>query len=112
MADVDVLKGKAAEAALKYVKPGMVLGLGTGSTARHFLEGLSRLIGSGMEVKAVPTSFATAEAAKRLGIPLTSLEGHVRLGLCADAADEGDPQLDLITGVGGAWFREKIVGAG
>src|SRR5437867_10378447 len=69
MADVDVLKRNAAEAALKYVKPGMVLGLGTGSTARHFLEGLSRLIGSGMEVKAVPTSFATAEAAKRLDPP-------------------------------------------
>ena len=87
MADVDVLKRNAAEAALKYVKPGMVLGLGTGSTARHFLEGLSRLIGSGMEVKAVPTSFATAEAAKRLGIPLTSLEEHVRLDLCVDGAD-------------------------
>src|SRR5438552_13196365 len=111
MADVDVLKRNAAEAALKYVKPGMVLGLGTGSTARHFLEGLSRLIGSGMEVKAVPTSFATAEAAKRLGIPLTSLEEHVRLNLCVDGADEVDPKLDLIKGLGGALFREKIVAA-
>src|SRR5207247_2634660 len=111
MADVDVLKRNAAEAALKYVKPGMVLGLGTGSTARHFLEGLSRLIGSGMEVKAVPTSFATAEAAKRLGIPLTSLEEHVRLDLCVDGADEVDPRLDLIKGLGGALFREKIVAA-
>src|SRR5213596_1424497 len=111
MADVDVLKRNAAEAALKYVKPGMVLGLGTGSTARHFLEGLSRLIGSGMEVKAVPTSFATAEAAKRLGIPLTSLEEHVRLDLCVDGADEVDPKLDLIKGLGGALFREKIVAA-
>src|SRR5438034_986194 len=80
-------------------------------TARHFLEGLSRLIGSGMEVKAVPTSFATAEAAKRLGIPLTSLEEHVRLDLCVDGADEVDPKLDLIKGLGGALFREKIVAA-
>src|SRR5467141_2471832 len=111
MADVDTLKRNAAEAALKYLKPGMVLGLGTGSTARYFLEGLSRLIGSGMDVKAVPTSFATAEAAKRLGIPLTTLEEHVRLDLCVDGADEVDPKLDLIKGLGGALFREKIVAA-
>src|SRR5881396_2495227 len=111
MADVDVLKRNAAEAALKYVKPGMVLGLGTGSTARHFLEGLSRLIGSGMEVKAVPTSLATAEAAKERGIPLTSLEEQTRLDLCVDGADEVDPKLDLIKGLGGALFREKIVAA-
>jgi ribose 5-phosphate isomerase A len=111
MADVDELKRNAAEAALKYVKPGMALGLGTGSTARHFLEGVSRLIAGGMDLKAVPTSFATATAAKRLGIPLTSLEEHTRLDLCVDGADEVDPKLDLIKGLGGALFREKIVAA-
>ncbi|MCI4371358.1 MAG: ribose-5-phosphate isomerase RpiA [Thermoplasmata archaeon] len=107
----DELKRKAAEAAMKYVKPGMVLGLGTGSTARHFLEGVARLVAEGVELHAVPTSFATAEAAKQLGIPLTSLEEHTRLDLCVDGADEVDPKLDLIKGLGGALLREKIVAA-
>jgi ribose 5-phosphate isomerase A len=101
----------AAEGALSYVKPGMVLGLGTGSTARHFLEGVARLVASGMDLKGVPTSFATAEAAKQLGIPLTSLEERPRLDLCVDGADEVDPRLNLIKGLGGALFREKIVAA-
>jgi ribose 5-phosphate isomerase A len=103
------MKRRAADAALKYVKGGMVLGLGTGSTARHFLEGVARLVGEGMDLRGVPTSFATAEAAKRLGIPLTSLEEHPRLDLCVDGADEVDPKLNLIKGLGGALFREKIV---
>src|SRR5207245_10435472 len=73
MAAAEQLKRKAADDALEYVKPGMVLGLGTGSTARLFLEGVARLVESVMDLKAVPTSLATAEAAKKLGIPLTSL---------------------------------------
>jgi ribose 5-phosphate isomerase A len=93
------------------VKPGMALGLGTGSTARRFLEGVARLVAQGMDLRAVPTSFATAEAAKALGIPLTSLEDRPRLDLCVDGADEVDPRLDLIKGLGGALFREKIVAA-
>jgi ribose 5-phosphate isomerase A len=105
------LKRKAAEGALSYVKPGMILGLGTGSTARHFLEGVARLVASGVDLKGVPTSFETAEAAKELGIPLTSLEERPRLDLCVDGADEVDPRLDLIKGLGGALFREKIVAA-
>jgi ribose 5-phosphate isomerase A len=107
----DELKRTAAEAALAYVKPGMVLGLGTGSTARHFLEGVARRVAEGMDLKGVPTSFATAEAAKQLGIPLTSLEDRAHLDLCVDGADEVDPRLDLIKGLGGALFREKIVAA-
>src|SRR5690348_13044934 len=75
-------KKRAAEAALAYVKEGMVLGLGTGSTARYFLEGLARLVREGMDLKGVPTSFATADAAKALGIPLTSFEERTRLDLC------------------------------
>jgi len=105
------LKRKAAEAALAYVKPGMVLGLGTGSTARFFLDGVARLVRAGMDLKGVPTSFATADAAKELGIPLTSLEERPSVDLCVDGADEVDPKLDLIKGLGGALFREKIVAA-
>lgn len=111
MATPDDLKRKAAEAALEYVKPGMVLGLGTGSTARHFLAAVGRLVAEGMDLRGVPTSLATAEAAKQLGIPLSSLEEHARLDLCVDGADEVDPKLDLIKGLGGALFREKIVAA-
>jgi len=105
------LKRKAAEAALAYVKPGMVLGLGTGSTARFFLDGVARLVREGADLKGVPTSFATADAAKELGIPLTSLEERPSVDLCVDGADEVDPKLDLIKGLGGALFREKIVAA-
>jgi len=105
------LKRKAAEAALAYVKPGMVLGLGTGSTARFFLDGVARLVREGVDLKGVPTSFATADAAKELGIPLTSLEERPSVDLCVDGADEVDPKLDLIKGLGGALFREKIVAA-
>ena len=107
----DEMKRRAAEAALIEVKPGMVLGLGTGSTARHFLEGVARLVAEGLDLKGIPTSLATAEAAKELGIPLTSIEERTRPDLCVDGADEVDPKLDLIKGMGGALFREKLVAA-
>jgi len=108
----DDLKRAAADASLKYVNDGMVLGLGTGSTARYVLEGLARRIAEeGLLVSGVPTSLATAEAAKMLGIPLTSLEEHPVLDLAIDGADEVDPRMDLIKGLGGALFREKIVAA-
>src|SRR3989442_12968511 len=109
MASRDELKRNAAEAALAYVKPGMILGLGTGSTARHFLAGAARLVAGGMDIKGGPTSLATAEEAKRLGIPLTSLEESVWLRLTVDGADEVDPKLALVKGLGGASFREKLV---
>jgi ribose 5-phosphate isomerase A len=111
MTALEDMKRRAAEAALADVKPGMVLGLGTGSTARHFLEGVARLVAEGLDLKGVPTSLATAEAAKELGIPLTSIEERTRPDLCVDGADEVDPKLDLIKGLGGALFREKIVAA-
>ncbi len=108
----DDLKRAAAEASLKHVKDGMVLGLGTGSTARYVLEGLARrMADEELRVSGVPTSLATAEAAKVLRIPLTSLEEHPVLDLAIDGADEVDPRLDLIKGLGGALFREKIVAA-
>ncbi len=111
MPSLEDKKKRAAEASLAFVKDGMVLGLGTGSTARHVLEGLSLRIAEGWDLKGVPTSLATAEAAKLLGIPLTSLEDHPRLDLAIDGADEVDPRFDLIKGMGGALFREKIVAA-
>jgi len=108
----DDLKRAVAEASLKYVTDGMFLGLGTGSTARYVLEGLARRISDeGLLVTGVPTSFATAQAAKLLGIPLTSLEEHPVLDLAIDGADEVDSRLNLIKGLGGALFREKIVAA-
>ncbi|HYM40362.1 MAG TPA: ribose-5-phosphate isomerase RpiA [Thermoplasmata archaeon] len=108
----DERKRAAAEASVKFVKDGMVLGLGTGTTARHVLEVLARRVrDEGLRISGVPTSLATAEAAKLLGIPLTSLEEHPVLDLAIDGADEVDPRLDLIKGLGGALFREKIVAA-
>jgi len=106
----DDLKGAAAEKALELVQDGMLLGLGTGSTSRLFVEGVGRLVASGMKVRGVPTSRATAELAASLGIPIvTELVGQIDLAV--DGADEVDPALNLIKGRGGALFREKLVAA-
>src|SRR3989442_2037123 len=102
MAVAEELKRKAAEAALEYVKPGMVLGLGTGSTARLFLEGFARLVEGGMDLKAVPTSLATAEAARKLGIPLTSLKESMWLDICVDGATEVAMRINRVTSSAGA----------
>jgi ribose 5-phosphate isomerase A len=105
----DAWKRQAAERAVAHVKPGMKLGLGTGSTAAHFVRLLGERVRGGLEVVAVPTSEATAELAAREGIPLTSLDAHPFLDLTVDGADEIDPALRLIKGGGGALLREKIV---
>jgi ribose 5-phosphate isomerase A len=106
----DDLKRSAAEKALELVQEGMLLGLGTGSTARLFVEGVGSLVASGMKVRGVPTSRATAELAASLGIPIvTELVGQIDLAV--DGADEVDPALNLIKGRGGALFREKLVAA-
>jgi ribose 5-phosphate isomerase A len=106
----DDLKRDAAEKALELVQDGMLVGLGTGSTARFFTEGVGRLVADGMKVRGVPTSRATAELAASLGIPIvTELVGQVDLAV--DGADEVDPALNLIKGRGGALFREKLVAA-
>ena len=106
----DELKQAAAEKALELVHDGMLLGLGSGSTARHFTQGLGRLVEEGMKVRAVPTSRDTAELAAGLGIPIvTELIGQIDLAV--DGADEVDPALNLIKGRGGALFREKVVAA-
>ena len=99
------------EAVARYVRDGMRLGLGTGSTAAMMLEALAARIADGglRDVAGVPTSDATAEACRRLGIPLTTLEQTPELDVVIDGADEIDPALDLIKGLGGAHLREKVV---
>jgi len=89
----------------------MRLGLGTGSTAKHFVELLGERVRAGLDVAGVPTSEATRADAVRCGIPLTTLEDVDRLDLTVDGADEIDPALNLIKGGGGALLREKIVAA-
>jgi ribose 5-phosphate isomerase A len=99
------------EAVARYVHDGMRLGLGTGSTAAMMLEELAARIADGglRDIAGVPTSDATAAACRRLGIPLTTLEEVPELDVVIDGADEIDPHLDLIKGLGGAHLREKVV---
>jgi ribose 5-phosphate isomerase A len=105
------LKRQAAAMALADVQPGMRLGLGTGSTARHFVDLLGEKVAAGFDCVCVPTSEVTARQALSLNIPLSDLETLDRLDLTVDGADEIDPQLNLIKGAGGALLREKIVAA-
>lgn len=107
----DDLKRRAAEAAMTEIRPGMRLGLGTGSTARHFVDLLGARVASGFDCICVPTSEATAAQARGLGIPLTTLEETPELDLTVDGADEIGPGLALIKGGGAALLREKIVAA-
>jgi ribose 5-phosphate isomerase A len=109
--DIESQKRAASARALDFVSPGMRLGLGTGSTARHFVELLAERVRAGLEVIAVPTSEATRSDAERLGIPLTTLDETPALDLTVDGADEIAPDLTLIKGGGGALLREKIVAA-
>jgi ribose 5-phosphate isomerase A len=106
---VDDFKAQAANAAIDLVKPGMRLGLGTGTTAYHFVEAVGGLVRNGLEVICVPTSEATRAHAEKLRIPLSSLDETPQLDLTVDGADEIDDQLRLIKGGGGALLREKIV---
>jgi len=110
LADQDALKRAAAEKALELVRDGMLLGLGSGTTVRYFTEGVGRLVASGMRVRGVPTSRATAGLATVNGIPIVT-EFIGAIDLTVDGADEVDTGLDLIKGRGGALFREKIVAA-
>ena len=108
---MDGLKRQAAAQALEHVGDGMKLGLGTGSTAKHFVELLGMRVRDGLKVIGVPTSEATRIDAERCGIALTTLDEVDRLDLTVDGADEIDPSLNLIKGGGGALLREKIVAA-
>lgn len=108
---IDEQKRAAAARAVDFVRPGMRLGLGTGSTARPFVEMLGERVRAGLDVIAVPTSEATRADAERVGIPLTTLDETPELDLTVDGADEIGPDLTLIKGGGGALLREKIVAA-
>jgi ribose 5-phosphate isomerase A len=108
---MDDLKRQAAARALDEVRDGMRLGLGTGSTAKHFVELLGERVRGGLKVVGVPTSEVTKADALRCGVPLTTLDEIDRLDLTVDGADEVDCALDLIKGGGGALLREKIVAA-
>lgn len=105
------LKRKAAERAVALIEDGMKLGLGTGSTARHVLHVIAerRKRGELTRIAGVPTSRATENLARELGIPLTTLDRHPQLDLAIDGTDEVDPELNLIKGLGGALLWEKIV---
>src|SRR6516225_7971416 len=107
----DTYKRAAAARAVDFVRSGMRLGLGTGSTAAHFVELLAERVRTGLDVLAVPTSEATRALAEKLGIPLTTLDETPELDLTVDGADEIAPDLTLIKGGGGALLREKIVAA-
>lgn len=111
MPNLEALKRDAAARALELVKPGMRLGLGTGSTAKHFVELLGERVRAGLQVVAVPTSEQTASLALQCGITLTTLDDTPELDLTVDGADEIDAQLRLIKGGGAALLREKIVAA-
>ena len=107
----DAQKRAAAARAIEFVRPGMRLGLGTGSTAKHFVELLGERVRDGLTVVGVPTSDATRRDAERVGVPLSTLDETPELDLTVDGADEIAPDLSLIKGGGGALLREKIVAA-
>jgi ribose 5-phosphate isomerase A len=107
----DDLKRAAAERAVALVEDGMRLGLGTGSTAAHFVALLGERVRGGLKVVGVPTSEATRAQAEREGVPLTTLDDRPELDLTVDGADELDADLRLIKGGGAALLREKIVAA-
>ncbi len=110
MADVEALKKKAGIEACQFVKSGMKVGLGTGSTVKHTVIELGRRMAEeGLEIVGVPTSLATEKLAIEVGIPLVELSEIDGLDIVIDGADEYDPDFQLIKGAGAALLREKIV---
>lgn len=109
MNEVEVGKMQAASAAVELVEDGMVVGLGTGSTANYFLAMLAERVREGLRVTGIPTSQATHRLAEQAGIALIGVEQADRIDLTVDGADEIDPRFRLIKGGGGALLREKII---
>ncbi len=108
--DQNSMKQAAAESAVRLVRDGMILGLGTGSTADFALRAIGRRVKEGLRIAGIPSSEQTAAQARELGIPLVTFADHERIDLTIDGADEVAPgALDLIKGHGGALLREKIV---
>jgi ribose 5-phosphate isomerase A len=114
VAESDVVTGRPAhtvlaEAALGMIRSGAVLGLGSGRAATAFVRALGHRVAQGLSVRAVPTSQATADLAAQLGIPLVAPDDIEALDVTVDGADEVDPELNLIKGLGGALVREKVI---
>lgn len=109
--DINALKQKAADIAVEYVQSGMIVGLGSGSTATLAVRRIGERLQAGLlqNILGIPCSKQTEQEALRAGIPLTTLEEHPAIDLTIDGADEVDPDLNLIKGGGGALLREKIV---
>jgi ribose 5-phosphate isomerase A len=105
----DEQKKAAAEAALRYLPESGIIGLGTGSTAKHFIDGVGKLVKEGRKYSCVPTSEQSRLQAESLGIPLLDSDGPWEIDVTVDGADEVSDALDLIKGGGGAQTREKIV---
>lgn len=103
------LKQLAGEKATEYVKDGMVVGLGTGSTVYYTIKRLGIMVSEGLDIIGIPTSISSENIAKESGIKLSTLDEHPKIDVTIDGADEVDPNLNLIKGMGGALFREKIV---
>ena len=109
--DLDSLKKAAALKAIEFVRDGMVVGLGTGSTAKHMVIALGEQVRAGMKLRGVPTSAETAALARQSGIPLIDTENRWEIDVAIDGADQVDPHFNLIKGGGGALLKEKIVAA-
>lgn len=107
--DSDYEKKAAAAKSLQWIKNGMLVGLGSGSTAALMIRGLGEKVANGLSIKGVPSSDTTAKLAREAGIPLITLEEAGTLDINIDGADEFDAKLQLIKGGGGAHLREKIV---
>ncbi|WP_090761021.1 ribose-5-phosphate isomerase RpiA [Bacillus sp. OK048] len=102
-------KTEVGEKAVEYIKDGMIVGLGTGSTVYYFISKLGELVQQGLSIKGVPTSKQTEKLAIELGIPLVSFREIEQIDVAIDGADEVNPELHLIKGGGGALLREKII---
>src|ERR1700731_2401170 len=102
-------KEAAGRAAAKLVRDGDIVGLGTGSTAYFAVVALGERVKAGLKIIGIPTSVRTADLARAVGIPLTTLDEHPEIDITIDGADEVDPKLNLIKGGGGALLREKVV---
>ena len=109
MPDYDQEKRGAAEYSVRFIEDGMAVGLGSGSTASHFIRSLGDRVRNGLRIRAIPTSERSGELARESGIELTDFGRIDQLDVTVDGADEIDPDLNLIKGGGGALLREKIV---
>lgn len=109
--DLDSLKKAAALRAVEFIRDGMVVGLGTGSTAKHLVLALGEQVRTGVKLRGVSTSQDTAALAREAGIPLIDSENRWEIDVAIDGADQVDPEFNLIKGGGGALLKEKIVAA-